>query len=88
MTSQLPGRHTPLRPTWLCRIDAHPWPCGPAKLALLTEYANNRAELLNLLATMKVEAEQHLTSLDSGRQTDLTRRFLAWPPPPAAPSPR
>ncbi|MEV4845870.1 hypothetical protein AB0K20_21985 [Micromonospora matsumotoense] len=88
MTSPLPGRHTPLRPAWLCRVDAHPWPCGPAKLALLSEYAHHRAELLALLAAMKDEAEQHLTSLDGGRPTDLTRRFLAWPPPPAAPSPQ
>ncbi|MEU1606324.1 hypothetical protein [Micromonospora matsumotoense] len=85
MSRPLPGRHTPLPPTWLCRVDAHPWPCGQAKLALLSEYADNRAELLDLLVAMKNEAEQHLTQLDGGRHTDLTHRFLAWPHPPASP---
>ncbi|MFJ6198952.1 flavin reductase [Micromonospora sp. NPDC092111] len=82
MTAPLPGRHTPLRPTWLCRVDAHPWPCGEAKLALLDVYADDRPGLMNLLSTLKEQAEEHLTTLDSGRATDLTSRFLTWPHPP------
>ncbi|MFJ6197771.1 flavin reductase [Micromonospora sp. NPDC092111] len=83
MTAPLPGRHTPLRPTWLCRVDAHPWPCGEAKLALLDKYAGARAGLLALLATLKEEAQDHLARLDSSRPIDVTDRFLTWAHPPS-----
>ncbi|MEV6707226.1 flavin reductase [Micromonospora wenchangensis] len=82
MTGALPGRHTPLRPIWLCRVDARPWPCGEAKLALLARYDGDRSGLLVLLAELSVEATEHLTQLDCGRQVDLTDRFLAWLHPP------
>ncbi|WP_240762741.1 MULTISPECIES: flavin reductase [unclassified Micromonospora] len=78
MTELLPGRHTPLPPTWLCRIDAHPWPCGEAKLALLAAYADDRPGLLTLLSKLKEEAEDQLTQLDGGRPVDATDRFLTW----------
>ncbi|OWV08483.1 hypothetical protein B5D80_12915 [Micromonospora wenchangensis] len=74
----LPGRHTPLPPTWLCRIDAHPWPCGEAKLALLVAYADDRPGLLTLLSKLREEAEDQLTQLDGGRPVDTTDRFLTW----------
>ncbi|GHJ05700.1 hypothetical protein TPA0907_00670 [Micromonospora humidisoli] len=83
MTGAIPGRHTPLPPTWLCRVDAHPWPCGEAKLALLATYADDRPRLLTLLAGWKAEAEDHLASLDGGRPVDVTDRFLTWARPPA-----
>ncbi|MFI7607425.1 hypothetical protein ACIBTV_20085 [Micromonospora sp. NPDC049366] len=37
--------HLPLRPLWLCRRCGQPWPCGAAKVALLTEYQDNRVSL-------------------------------------------
>ncbi|MEV4843684.1 flavin reductase [Micromonospora matsumotoense] len=83
MTAPLPGPHTPVRPIWLCRVDARPWPCGEAKLALLARYDGDRPGLLILLSRLSVEATDHLTQLDSGRQADLTDRFLAWARPPA-----
>ncbi|WFE97342.1 hypothetical protein [Micromonospora sp. WMMD987] len=78
MTAPLPGRHTPVRPIWLCRVDANPWPCGEAKLALLARYDGDRPGLLALLAGLSAEATEHLTHLDNGRRTDVTDRFLAW----------
>ncbi|MBM7083246.1 flavin reductase [Micromonospora sp. WMMD734] len=74
--------HRPLRPIWLCRLDANPWPCGEAKLALLTVFADDRPALLALLSTLQREAEDHLTQLDSGRSNNLTDRFLSWAQPP------
>ncbi|WP_307799542.1 flavin reductase [Micromonospora antibiotica] len=82
MTAPLPGPHTPVRPLWLCRVDARPWPCGEAKLALLTRYDGDRPGLLILLSRLSVEASTHLTQLDSGRRADLTNRFLRWAYPP------
>ena len=61
--------HRPLRPIWLCRLDANPWPCGEAKLVLLAAFADDRPGLLALLSTLQREAEDHLTQLDSGRST-------------------
>ncbi|WP_089004334.1 flavin reductase [Micromonospora rifamycinica] len=78
MTGPLPGRHSPVRPIWLCRVDANPWPCGEAKLALLARYDGDRPGLLALLASLSAEATEHLTQLDNGRRIDLTDRFLAW----------
>ncbi|MEU1602641.1 flavin reductase [Micromonospora matsumotoense] len=83
MTAPLPGRHTPVRPIWLCRVDARPWPCGEAKLALLARYDGDRPGLLILLSRLSVEATAQLTQLDCGRQVDLTDRFLAWAHPSA-----
>ncbi len=74
--------HRPLRPIWLCRLDANPWPCGEAKLVLLAAFADDRPGLLTLLSTLQREAEDHLTQLDSGRSNNLTDRFLSWARPP------
>ncbi|MBM7077518.1 MULTISPECIES: flavin reductase [Micromonospora] len=82
MTGALPGRHTPLRPIWLCRVDANPWPCGEAKLALLARYGDDLPGLLALLTGLSAEATEHLTQLDNGRRIDVTDRFLTWVRPP------
>ncbi|WP_328348623.1 hypothetical protein [Micromonospora sp. NBC_00421] len=42
-----------------------------------------RPGLLILLSRLSVEATDHLTQLDSGRQADLTDRFMTWARPPA-----
>ncbi|WP_420116483.1 flavin reductase [Micromonospora sp.] len=74
--------HRPLRPIWLCRLDANPWPCGEAKLALRAAFADDRSALLTLMSTLQREAENHLTQLDGGRSNNLTDRFLSWAQPP------
>ncbi|MCX4474701.1 flavin reductase [Micromonospora sp. NBC_01655] len=71
--------HLPVRPIWLCRVCGHPWPCGMARLSLLTEYRGNRTALLIYLATLKVEAATQLAALTPGAPPiDLTDRFLSW----------
>ncbi|TDC85426.1 flavin reductase [Micromonospora sp. KC606] len=70
--------HTPLRPTWLCRVDAHPWPCGAAKLALLDHYREHPAELVAHLDALRETAHHDLTDLDGGREPNLTDRFVTW----------
>nr|WP_232511452.1 hypothetical protein [Micromonospora sediminimaris] len=42
--------HTPLRPTWCCRTDGQPWPCGEARLLLRAEYEHNPTGLSIYLA--------------------------------------
>jgi len=78
-----PAAHTPVRPLWLCRTCAAPWPCGPARLALLHRYAHDRPALPHHLTAAYHEALRDLTTLnphDGPTPADLYRRFLAWPP--------
>ncbi len=73
--------HTPLRPLWCCRACAAPWPCGPARLALLREYAQDRVVLLIHLGGLLHEAAGHLHTLDPDDEPDPKRlfdRFLGW----------
>ncbi|SCF02898.1 hypothetical protein GA0070558_12179 [Micromonospora haikouensis] len=77
--ARIPRPHLPVRPIWLCRACGHPWPCGTARLSLLTEYRGNRMALLIHLATLKVEAEEQLARLTPGATpAELTERFLSW----------
>ncbi|WTY54294.1 hypothetical protein OG617_05360 [Micromonospora sp. NBC_01412] len=75
------GRHLPLRPLWLCRACAAPWPCATARLMLLREYADDRIALLIHLAGLLHEATGHLYTLnphDAPEPGQLFDRFLAW----------
>lgn len=65
-------RHAPLRPLWICTACAHPWPCAPARIALLAEYAGDRRSLALDLADLLQEATADLT------------RICPQPPDPAA----
>jgi hypothetical protein len=73
--------HLPVRPIWRCRVCAAPWPCQPARLALLTEYADDRVSLCLYLCASMHEAIDDLypvnVQLDTG---NLFERFLAWAP--------
>ncbi|MFI2665504.1 flavin reductase [Micromonospora carbonacea] len=80
-------RHVPIRPLWRCRRCGAPWPCGPARLALLAEYQGNRAALVARLASLLEEATAHLTELTpSTPPGDLTNRFLSWVRAPLPPT--
>ncbi|SCF46466.1 hypothetical protein [Micromonospora mirobrigensis] len=73
--------HTPLRPLWLCRSCAAPWPCAPARLRLLQEYADDRVTLLVHLGGMLHDAAGELHRLhpdDGPTPTQLFTRFLGW----------
>jgi hypothetical protein len=55
---------TPIRPIWLCRKDAQPWPCGEAKLALLGGYHDMRVSLYLYLAAQFGDAMADLYQLN------------------------
>ncbi|MEV2242149.1 hypothetical protein [Micromonospora sp. NPDC049891] len=81
--------HTPLRPTWCCRTDGQPWPCGEARLLLRVEYEHNRTGLPIYLAGLMCEAMRdlyHLNPHDAPTPPALFSRFLAWTRPATAPS--
>ncbi|WP_308042526.1 flavin reductase [Micromonospora sp. PLK6-60] len=69
--------HEAMRPLWRCRNCGAPWPCQPARLALLIEYRHDRTALLVYLGTLLVEARDQLGQLHSP-PPDLTERFLGW----------
>ncbi|GIJ81034.1 hypothetical protein Xph01_54660 [Micromonospora phaseoli] len=73
--------HAPARPAWRCRACGAPWPCQPAKLRLLAEYADNTPSLMVYLVTLREEAAGQLADQTSVRQAgDLHRRFTDWVP--------
>ncbi|SCG58049.1 hypothetical protein [Micromonospora coxensis] len=78
-----PRPHLPLRPIWLCRSCALPWPCAAARLALAAEYAHDRVALSVYLCAVLHDAAGDLYRLnphDSPDPAALFRRFLAWVP--------
>ncbi|MEU4529120.1 hypothetical protein AB0F49_12895 [Micromonospora ureilytica] len=77
-----PREHTALRPIWLCRACGQPWPCGRAKLALVTEYDGNPVSLFLYLASLLHDAIDDLHKLNpttTGCASDMFDRFLGWP---------
>ncbi len=77
------SRHRYMRPLWLCKSCAGPWPCQPAKLYLLGEYAENRIGLYIHLGTLLYDAVTDLYRLDPNPGPDprqLHARFLGWLP--------
>ncbi|MFE9916144.1 hypothetical protein ACFYPG_13405 [Micromonospora sp. NPDC005553] len=76
--------HLPLRPLWLCRVCAAPWPCPIARLALRQEYAHDRIGLSIYLCTVLHEAAHDLYLLNPHDGPDpaaLFTRFLGWARP-------
>ncbi|KUJ46635.1 MULTISPECIES: hypothetical protein [Micromonospora] len=79
--------HLPLRPLWLCRACAAPWPCATARLTLIAEYAHDRIALSVYLCAVLHEAAADLYRLDPDEgptPAALFARFLAWVPRPGA----
>ncbi|WP_229399034.1 hypothetical protein [Micromonospora okii] len=78
--------HLPMRPAWLCRICAAPWPCPAARLDLSTEFHGHTVALAFYLATMMRDALDDTYRL-GGRPdpTALHARFLGWLSPTRRP---
>lgn len=79
----MPASHEPLRPLWICRSDAQPWPCAKARLALTQQYADRPVALCVRLGMSLAEAVRDLHVLDPGSAPDpaaLGTRFLGWVP--------
>ena len=71
--------HVPMLLLWRCRACGAPWPCQPARLALLVEYRGERTGLLVYLGALMVEAGDQLGQLNGhSRPADLHERFLGW----------
>lgn len=72
-----------MRPLWICRTCASPWPCATARLTLTAEYAD-RVALCIYLAGMLHSAIDDLYRLNppaSPDPTGLFDRFLGWASP-------
>ncbi|MGK5742017.1 hypothetical protein [Micromonospora sp. URMC 103] len=73
--------HLPLRPLWLCRACGAPWPCAPAKLALVREYAGSHVTLCLYLSSLLQDAATDLHLLDphgAPGPGQLYDRFIGW----------
>ncbi|MBE1491190.1 hypothetical protein H4W31_006828 [Plantactinospora soyae] len=70
--------HTHTRPLFLCRACGGPWPCQPARLALLAIYREDPAGLRNCLTGRLMIALADQPGTDP---TALRARFLGWIPP-------
>ncbi|MET7960704.1 hypothetical protein ABZ356_07565 [Micromonospora zamorensis] len=83
-TRPLRRPHLPLRPLWLCRICAAPWPCPVARLTLHQEYAHDRIALSIYLCAVLHDAASDLYRLNPHDGPDpaaLFARFLGWAAP-------
>ncbi|MFC4021879.1 hypothetical protein ACFOW4_28610 [Micromonospora sp. GCM10011542] len=73
--------HLPMRPLWLCRVCAAPWPCQPARLLLGMEYRRDRVSLSVYMAGQLFDATADLIKLNPHPTTtpaELFDKFLAW----------
>ncbi|WP_326557844.1 hypothetical protein [Micromonospora sp. NBC_01796] len=75
--------HTPLRPFWICRTDAQPWPCADAKLDLTHGFRDRQVELYLYLGAQFVHALADLTAVNPAVELAVEpdaihHRFLGW----------
>lgn len=83
-----PRPHLPQRPIWLCRVCAHPWPCGEARLALVREHGEDLTYLRIYLASQMHDALRDLLTLnryEAPTPEATFTRFLSWAAPPRPP---
>ncbi|MCZ7435080.1 hypothetical protein O7598_01620 [Micromonospora sp. WMMC241] len=70
-----------MRPLWLCRVCAAPWPCQPGRLLLLMDYRCDRVALSIHMAGCLSDATADLLKLNPDRMPspkDLFDRLLGW----------
>lgn len=82
-TGPQPPPHTPIRPLWICRTDAQPWPCAQARLALADEYRGRPVDLCVYLGLSLARATRDLHQLnppESPLPEALHARFIGWVP--------
>ncbi|MGW4678419.1 hypothetical protein ACWEOS_08145 [Micromonospora taraxaci] len=71
--------HLPMRPAWLCRNCAAPWPCGRARLDLAAEFYGHSIALAFYLAASMQEAIDDVYGLGlRPNPAALHARFLGW----------
>ena len=72
--------HVPMRPLWLCRVCAAPWPCQPARLMLTMDYRRTGSGC-PYMAGRLFDATGDLITLNPHAvppRRELFERFLAW----------
>ncbi|MGW4461446.1 hypothetical protein [Micromonospora sp. NPDC004704] len=78
------AEHTPLQPLWICRVDAHPWPCADAKLSLIGAFLPfHQIELYLYLAIQFTTAVAELDAIvvEAGGDGDpysLHASMIGW----------
>lgn len=74
--------HNPIRPTWRCGGCTAEWPCLPAKILLLAEFAGRRIHLRMTLGAYFSDALMDLTEGTERNSRDLYealhKRFFGW----------
>ena len=76
-----PALHVPIRPLWICRNDAQPWPCAQARLDLTAGYRGLGVSLACYLAMQYVDALTELHILNPDTAPDpraLWERMIGW----------
>jgi hypothetical protein len=75
--------HVALRPLWICRACADPWPCATARLLLKGQYDQNPIGLSVHLRGVLHEAIRDLYRLnacDAPAPQAMFERFVGWAP--------
>ena len=72
--SEVPSEHTPHRPSWDCGRCGKPWPCDPARDAMLIEYRGWPSVLAFYLSGQLRDAIHD----GIGPVSELDERFQAW----------
>jgi hypothetical protein len=67
------GEHVAERPTWDCRACGKPWPCNPAREALVTEM-----DPVGLAIYMWLNLEEAVMDIPRGPASQLFERFIRW----------
>ncbi|GAA3753846.1 hypothetical protein GCM10022225_43250 [Plantactinospora mayteni] len=71
-----PGRHLPAQ-AYRCQTCSDPWPCAPARLALLIGFQGDRVGLMMYLAAHLARA---LEALPDTHPALVTGQILYWVP--------
>ncbi|MFY1689209.1 flavin reductase [Plantactinospora sp. WMMB782] len=71
------GSHLPEHPSYRCRDCGNPWPCAPARLALLVGFRGDRIGLLVYLAGHLARA---LEELPDTHPALIAGQILHWVP--------
>lgn len=65
--------HVAHRPSWDCRVCGRPWPCGPAREALVAQL-----DSMQLAIYAWVNLEEAVGDLPAMPAAEAFDRFLGW----------
>lgn len=67
------AEHSPDQPSWKCRVCGKPWPCEPARGALMLE-----GDGVTRSVYLSVQLRIALMDMPTEPADELYRRFLGW----------